>query len=44
MWIFLSHYSEDFDKVRQIRNYLEEDKEVAEYLCEMLKENGISIG
>ena len=24
IWIFLSHSSEDFDKVRKIRNYLEE--------------------
>ena len=24
IWIFLSHSSDDFDKVRKIRNYLEE--------------------
>lgn len=28
IWIFLSHSSADFDKVRLIRNYLEDAKEL----------------
>ena len=30
IWIFLSHSSDDFDKVRKIRNYLEEKLAISE--------------